>query len=61
MRPPWKAAAFTVVGHRGSGMNVLESSDLRMTTVKENSLLSFNRAAVFPIDLVEFDVQVRRR
>ncbi|XP_038985822.1 glycerophosphodiester phosphodiesterase GDPD1, chloroplastic-like [Phoenix dactylifera] len=60
VRPPWKAAAFTVVGHRGSGMNALESPDRRMTAVKENSLLSFNRAARFPIDLVEFDVQVTR-
>ncbi|XP_073117356.1 glycerophosphodiester phosphodiesterase GDPD1, chloroplastic-like [Elaeis guineensis] len=60
VRPPWKAAAFTVLGHRGSGMNALESPDRRMTAVKENSLLSFNRAASFPIDLVEFDVQVTR-
>ncbi|THU68128.1 hypothetical protein C4D60_Mb08t00630 [Musa balbisiana] len=51
------ARGFVVVGHRGKGMNALESTDLRMRAVKENSLLSFNRAALFPIDFVEFDVQ----
>ncbi|RRT54296.1 hypothetical protein B296_00029579 [Ensete ventricosum] len=51
------ARGFVVLGHRGKGMNALESADLRMRAVKENSLLSFNRAALFPIDFVEFDVQ----
>lgn len=49
---------FAVIGHRGSGMNVLQSSDRRMRAIKENSIISFNRAASFPIDFVEFDVQV---
>lgn len=39
-------------------MNMLNSSDTRMKLVKENSLLSFNTAAAFPLDFVEFDVQV---
>lgn len=54
------ARGFVVLGHRGKGMNALESADLRMRAVKENSLLSFNRAALFPIDFVEFDVQVTK-
>ncbi|URE32806.1 Glycerophosphodiester phosphodiesterase [Musa troglodytarum] len=54
------APGFVVLGHRGKGMNALESADLRMRAVKENSLLSFNRAALFPIDFVEFDVQVTK-
>nr|XP_029116620.1 glycerophosphodiester phosphodiesterase GDPD2-like [Elaeis guineensis] len=49
-----------VVGHRGNGMNALTSQDRRMTAVKENSLLSFNRAARFPIDFIELDVQVTK-
>ncbi|XVE84205.1 hypothetical protein DITRI_Ditri16bG0151600 [Diplodiscus trichospermus] len=51
---------FLVVGHRGHGMNVLQSSDSRMKAIKENSLLSFNSAAKFPIDFIEFDVQVTK-
>ncbi|WOG81752.1 hypothetical protein DCAR_0100903 [Daucus carota subsp. sativus] len=51
---------FAVIGHRGNGMNVLNSSDTRMKHVKENSILSFNTAASFPLDFVEFDVQVTR-
>lgn len=50
---------FVVMGHRGSGMNMLQSSDGRMKSIKENSILSFNTAAQFPIDFIEFDVQVR--
>ncbi|XP_008790725.3 glycerophosphodiester phosphodiesterase GDPD1, chloroplastic [Phoenix dactylifera] len=60
VRPPWKATGLVVVGHRGNGMNVLTSQDRRMTAVKENSLLSFNRASRFPIDFIEFDVQVTK-
>lgn len=60
----WKAfrgSKFLVIGHRGSGMNALQSSDRRMKAIKENSILSFNAAAKFPVDFVEFDVQVRFR
>ena len=53
-----KIPKFAVIGHRGNGMNVLNSSDTRMKHVKENSILSFNTAASFPLDFVEFDVQV---
>ncbi|CAN1295829.1 Glycerophosphodiester phosphodiesterase GDPD1, chloroplastic [Linum perenne] len=48
---------FLVVGHRGHGMNNFQSVDPRMKAIKENTLLSFNSAARFPIDFVEFDVQ----
>ncbi|KAK1553341.1 hypothetical protein Q3G72_033199 [Acer saccharum] len=51
---------FVVMGHRGSGMNMLQSSDQRMKSIKENSILSFNAASKFPIDFIEFDVQVTR-
>jgi glycerophosphoryl diester phosphodiesterase len=54
-----KPAKFLVVGHRGKGMNSLASPDRRMKEIKENSILSFNAAGRFPIDLVEFDVQVQ--
>lgn len=50
---------FMVMGHRGSGMNMLQSYDTRLKCIKENSILSFNSAAKFPIDFVEFDVQVK--
>ncbi|XP_051141243.1 glycerophosphodiester phosphodiesterase GDPD1, chloroplastic isoform X2 [Andrographis paniculata] len=49
---------FLVIGHRGNGMNMLQSSDLRMKAVKENTILSFNTASQYPIDFIEFDVQV---
>ena len=49
---------FTVIGHRGHGMNILQSTDRRMKAFKENSILSFNNAAKHPIDFIEFDVQV---
>ncbi|GMN49318.1 hypothetical protein TIFTF001_018484 [Ficus carica] len=49
---------MVVIGHRGSGMNMMYSTDQRMKILKENSILSFNNAAKFPIDFVEFDVQV---
>jgi len=29
-----------------------------MTAIKENSIASFNAASAFPIDFVEFDVQM---
>ncbi|KAB2091040.1 Glycerophosphodiester phosphodiesterase GDE1 [Gossypium arboreum] len=51
---------FLVVGHRGNGMNMLQSPDPRMKSIKENSILSFNEAAKFPIDFIEFDVQVTK-
>ncbi|KAM1009162.1 hypothetical protein ACFX13_045467 [Malus domestica] len=51
---------FLVIGHRGNGMNALQSSDRRMRAIKENSIMSFNAAARFPIDFVEFDVQVTK-
>ncbi|EEF49390.1 glycerophosphodiester phosphodiesterase, putative [Ricinus communis] len=57
---PCKASEFMVVGHRGSGMNILTSNDQRMKAIKENSILSFNSAATFPIDFIEFDVQVTK-
>ncbi|KAJ6832574.1 glycerophosphodiester phosphodiesterase GDPD1, chloroplastic-like [Iris pallida] len=55
-----KAGKFLVVGHRGKGMNLLSSADPRMRSVKENSVASFNAAGKFPVDLVEFDVQVTK-
>ncbi|KAH9743349.1 glycerophosphodiester phosphodiesterase GDPD1 [Citrus sinensis] len=48
---------FLVVGHRGHGMNVLQSSDKRMQAIKENSIASFNSSAKYPLDFIEFDVQ----
>ncbi|WCJ38805.1 Glycerophosphodiester phosphodiesterase GDPD3 [Euphorbia peplus] len=55
-----KLRKFVVIGHRGSGMNMLQSSDQRMKSIKENSILSFNSAAKFPLDFIEFDVQVTK-
>ena len=49
---------FAVIGHRGKGMNALASTDRRLQEVKENSVRSFNEAARFAVDYVEFDVQV---
>uniref|UniRef100_A0A2C9V0M5 glycerophosphodiester phosphodiesterase n=1 Tax=Manihot esculenta TaxID=3983 RepID=A0A2C9V0M5_MANES len=57
-RVPYKIPKFLVVGHRGNGMNVLTSMDQRMKAIKENSIMSFDSAAKFPIDFIEFDVQV---
>ncbi|CAL1413618.1 unnamed protein product [Linum trigynum] len=51
---------LVVMGHRGSGMNMLQSPDPRMKSLKENSLLSFNAAAKLPLDFIEFDVQVTK-
>ncbi|GLT57163.1 hypothetical protein SLA2020_301510 [Shorea laevis] len=56
----FKIPKFLVVGHRGHGMNILHSSDARMKAIKENSITSFNAAAKFPIDYIEFDVQVTK-
>ncbi|KAL0377259.1 UNVERIFIED_CONTAM: Glycerophosphodiester phosphodiesterase GDPD1, chloroplastic [Sesamum radiatum] len=53
----FKEPKFLVIGHRGNGMNMLQSSDLRMKAVKENTILSFNTAGKHPIDFIEFDVQ----
>ncbi|KAG6659026.1 glycerophosphodiester phosphodiesterase GDPD1, chloroplastic-like isoform X2 [Carya illinoinensis] len=53
----YRIPKFLVIGHRGHGMNVLQSSDKRMRAIKENSIASFNAASSFPIDFIEFDVQ----
>lgn len=53
-----KMPKFVVIGHRGHGMNALQSSDQRMRAIKENSIVSFNAASTFPLDFIEFDVQV---
>ncbi|OIW20911.1 hypothetical protein TanjilG_25083 [Lupinus angustifolius] len=54
----FKVPKFVVIGHRGHGMNALHSIHQRMRAIKENSIMSFNAAANFPIDFIEFDVQV---
>ncbi|KAK1617038.1 hypothetical protein QYE76_022555 [Lolium multiflorum] len=54
------AGRLAVIGHRGKGMNALSSPDRRLQEVKENSVRSFNEAARFAIDYVEFDVQVTK-
>ncbi|KAL6634454.1 hypothetical protein ACP70R_027125 [Stipagrostis hirtigluma subsp. patula] len=54
------AGRFSVVGHRGKGMNALASADRRLQEVRENTVRSFNDAARFPVDYVEFDVQVTK-
>ncbi|GAB4848646.1 Lysophospholipase D gdpd1, variant 2 [Ancistrocladus abbreviatus] len=59
-RSSFKAAKFLVIGHRGNGMNKLQSSDRRMKAIKENTILSFNTAAQFAVDFIEFDVQVTK-
>ncbi|KAK1410019.1 hypothetical protein QVD17_36551 [Tagetes erecta] len=51
---------FVVIGHRGHGMNILQSADRRMKAYKENSILSFNNAAKHSVDYIEFDVQVTK-
>ncbi|GMI78161.1 Glycerophosphodiester phosphodiesterase 1, senescence-related gene 3 [Hibiscus trionum] len=56
----FRAPKFLVIGHRGHGMNTMQSSDSRMEAIKENTILSFNSAAKFPIDFIEFDVQVTK-
>ncbi|OMO99561.1 Glycerophosphoryl diester phosphodiesterase [Corchorus olitorius] len=56
----YKFEKFVVMGHRGSGMNMLQSADPRMKSIKENFILSFDEAAKFPIDFIEFDVQDKR-
>jgi hypothetical protein len=59
IRTGFKVPKFLVIGHRGSGMNILHSSDRRMKALKENSILSFNAAAAnSSVDFIEFDVQV---
>ncbi|KAJ8759401.1 hypothetical protein K2173_006921 [Erythroxylum novogranatense] len=57
---PFKFPKFVVVGHRGNGMNMLQSSDRRMKAIKENSIRSFNVAAKLHLDFIEFDVQVTK-
>ncbi|PKI60308.1 hypothetical protein CRG98_019244 [Punica granatum] len=56
----FKVPKFLVVGHRGHGMNQLQSDDRRMKAFKENTILSFNSAAKLPLDFIEFDVQVTK-
>ncbi|CAH8258873.1 unnamed protein product [Arabidopsis lyrata] len=51
---------FVVIGHRGHGMNMSQSPDLRFSALKENSILSFNAASKSSLDFIEFDVQVTR-
>lgn len=58
MKGSFKFPKFVVTGHRGSGMNMLQSPDKRMKSIKENTILAFNAAANFPLDFIEFDVQV---
>ncbi|PIA50969.1 hypothetical protein AQUCO_01100052v1 [Aquilegia coerulea] len=60
LRVSFKTPKFTVIGHRGSGMNMLQSTDRRMKAIKENTIRSFNAAGNFPVDFVEFDVQVTK-
>lgn len=55
---PRMPTKFIIIGHRGSGMNMLQSSNPRMKSIKENTIISFNEAAKFNIDFIEFDVQV---
>ncbi|TKY63017.1 Glycerophosphodiester phosphodiesterase GDPD1 [Spatholobus suberectus] len=59
-RSGFKMPKFVVIGHRGNGMNVLQSSDRRMRAIKENTIMSFNAASTFPVDFIEFDVQVTK-
>lgn len=47
---------FTVIRHRGNERNMLNYSDARMKHVQENSLISFNIVATYPLNFVEFDV-----
>uniref|UniRef100_B9N110 GP-PDE domain-containing protein n=1 Tax=Populus trichocarpa TaxID=3694 RepID=B9N110_POPTR len=49
------------MGHRGSGMNMLQSCDRRTKSIKENAILSFNSASKLPLDFIQFDVQVIKR
>ena len=56
----FKVPKFLVIGHRGNGMNMLQSSDLRMKAIKENTILSFNTAGKYAVDFIEFDVQVTK-
>ncbi|CAA7038747.1 unnamed protein product [Microthlaspi erraticum] len=56
----YKIPKFLVVGHRGHGMNMLQSPDPRFSDLKENSIISFNAASKLPLDFIEFDVQVTR-
>ncbi|KAJ9549404.1 hypothetical protein OSB04_021947 [Centaurea solstitialis] len=51
---------FMVIGHRGTGMNLLQSPDPRMKFIKENSILAFNAAGKFNLHFIEFDVQVTK-
>ena len=52
------ASKMMVIGHRGSGMNLLQSSNKSMKFIKENSLVALNAAGNFNLHFIEFDVQV---
>ncbi|KAJ0094412.1 hypothetical protein Patl1_16994 [Pistacia atlantica] len=56
----FKFPKFVVMGHRGTGMNMLQSPDKRMKSIKENTILAFNAATSLPLDFIEFDVQVTK-
>ncbi|KAL4395926.1 hypothetical protein HN873_000445 [Arachis hypogaea] len=56
----FEVAKFAVIGHRGSGMNDLQSLDQRMRAIKENSIVSFKAASNLALDFIEFDVQVTK-
>ncbi|KMZ66999.1 Glycerophosphodiester phosphodiesterase gde1 [Zostera marina] len=57
----FKKGKFSVIGHRGTGMNLLTSAaDGRFKAIKENSIRSFNQAATLFVDFIEFDVQVTK-
>ncbi|GJV84904.1 glycerophosphodiester phosphodiesterase GDPD1, chloroplastic-like protein [Tanacetum coccineum] len=49
---------FMVIGHRGAGMNLVQSDDPKMKFIKENTVLAFNAAGDIGVDFVEFDVQI---
>ncbi|XP_010325619.1 glycerophosphodiester phosphodiesterase GDPD3-like isoform X2 [Solanum lycopersicum] len=51
---------FVVMGHRGSGTNMLQYSSCHENIIKENTLRSFNEATKFNLQFIEFDVQVTR-
>nr|XP_010325583.1 glycerophosphodiester phosphodiesterase GDPD3-like isoform X2 [Solanum lycopersicum] len=48
---------FVVMGHRGSGTNMLQYSSCHENIIKENTLRSFNEATKFNLQFIEFDVQ----
>ncbi|KAJ8771982.1 hypothetical protein K2173_027159 [Erythroxylum novogranatense] len=59
-RVAYSIPKFLVIGHRGHGKNKFQTTDRRMEAIKENSIMSFNAAAKYPLDFIEFDVQVTK-